>query len=325
MTAPANILLIGGGRMGQRHLRGLFRHAVNLHLVEPSSEAMDACVRIVADYPDATLAAFPSISALPPDVTYMAAVMAETAAGRLERFQQILALGVQNILVEKPLEQSRARVAAMVEAARISACRVWSNHYRRNLPGFKPLVGKGPYVISVSSGAMGLGCNGIHWLDFALHLSGCKSGRMLFGEIDSTPIQSGRGSQFQDYGGRGLFAFPDGSRLFLSCTAASSAPTAFSILGPHLHWVVDQHADTASQHWRTPDSRKPNYLYGADYETRSARGLEQADLAEQTSEWLAALLAGRNPSNPLLSQTAPAYELLFDLLEISGRRDFAFT
>jgi hypothetical protein len=241
----------------------------------------------------------------------------------LERFQRVLALGVERILVEKPVEQSRARARALIAAGEKAS--VWSNHYRRALAAYAPLRGRGPFVITVTSGAIGLGCNGIHWIDFALYLTASDTGALLFGEIDSTPIRSGRGPQFLDYGGRGLFSFPDGSRLFLSSAAASSAPTALSIVGATTHWVVDQDADSAHVHERDPRSTKPNYLYGADYAHRVVSGMESFELWTATRDWADALAKGREPPQPRLSEAAPAYELLFDLLERGGETAFHFT
>ncbi len=315
------VLLIGGGRMGQRHLSGLASIDASVVLVEPAEEARRACA---AAFPGALVAV-----ASPADVDGAArfdvAIFATTAYGRLECVEWALPRS-SALLVEKPLEQSRTRVRRLTEVVDMSGVPAWANHYRRTLPGYEDLRrAGGPFVISVSSGAMGLGCNGIHWIDFALHLAGQSEGRLLFGEIEALPIGSGRGARFRDYGGRGLFAFPDGSRLLLSSCAASSAPTTITVVAPDRHWVIDQHSDTGIIHERPPGMYHPTYLYGKDYSTRQAAGLEAASLSDLTTAFVRALRDGAAPPQPRLAMVMPAYELLFDLLETSGQSAFDFT
>lgn len=312
---------MGGGRMGQRHLSGLAALDASVVLVEPEAEVRRACA---AGFPG-TLVAIASPADVDGAARFDLAIIATTAYGRLECVEWALPRSAA-LLLEKPLEQSRARVHRLREAVERSGVPAWANHYRRTLAGYEDLRRTGgPFVISVSSGAMGLGCNGIHWIDFALHLTGQPEGRLLFGEIEALPIGSGRGARFRDYGGRGVFAFPDGSRLLLSSSAASSAPTTITVVAPDRHWVIDQQSDTAIIHERQPGIDHPTYLYGKDYATRQAAGLEAASLPDLTTAFMRALRDGHAPPQPRLDAVMPAYELLFDLLETSGQSAFDFT
>jgi predicted dehydrogenase len=318
-----NVLLIGAGRMGLRHLQGLDGVAASCDVVDPQESAR-AGVRSATGR--TTLATFASLDELPADARHDAAIVASTAAGRRGLFEVVERRGIPAILIEKPIEQSRADTRALLDRVTSSRSAVWVNHYRRALSGFEPLrqVG-GPFVISVSSGAMGLGVNGVHWIDFAVHLTGADEGKLMFGEIDEALIRSGRGPSFRDYGGRGVFAFPDGSRLILSCAAASSAPTMMSIVGPSTHWIVDQHTDQTWRHSRAPGVNHPTYLYGKDYGSEMIGGLEAVDLPALTTAWLEAVRDDRPPPQPRAAATALVYELLFDLLETSGETRFSFT
>lgn len=318
-----SLLVIGAGRMGQRHLMGARGAVRAIDVVEPNETARKETLARAAG---AHLRVYESLDALPDDRRYEAAILASTAAGRLEQLLEVLRRRVSQVLVEKPIEQSRARMRAFIAATAEFPGAVWCNHYRRTLAGFDPVRREGgPLYITVSSGAMGLGCNGIHWIDFALHLTGQNSGTLLFGEIDPTPIGSGRGATFRDYGGRGLFGFPDGSRLFLSSAPGSSAPTAISIMSSTRHWLVDQQTDRALLHERAPEVSHPAYLYGKDYSFRQRSGLEATDLAALTTQWLTCVAAHTAPPQPPILETQPAYELLFDLLESGGEREFRFT
>jgi predicted dehydrogenase len=307
--------------MGQRHLMGALGLVQEISLVEPVSEAREACCKLA----DNRVVIYDSLAAIVDGVRFDLIILSATAADRLAQFEWACSR-TRKILVEKPLEQSRARCRDIFALADVPGLEVWINHYRRSLRGYDTLrAAGGPYMITVSSGAMGLGCNGIHWIDFALHLTGQSTGKLLFGEIDPEEIRSGRGTQFRDYGGRGLFAFPDGSRFVLSSMAASSAPTTLSIITPNSHWLIDQTTDRAFVHERPEAVTHPTYLYGKDYATTERSELESFDLSAFTRVFIDSLQKGREPPQPRLLDVAGAYDMLFDLLECSGQHKFDFT
>jgi predicted dehydrogenase len=319
------ILLLGGGRMGQRHLKGLLENASAITLIEPKHEMQEMCSKIVSDNSAVNLVVFSSVHDLRKN-DFDLAIISGPASGRLEQFKSLIELGIKKFLIEKPLEQSRAKTRGFLKVAQEANVTVWSNHYRRSLDTYKELIDlKEPLNITVTSGAMGLGCNGIHWIDFALHLTGQTSGKMLYGEIDELSIGSGRGTEFRDYGGRGLFSFPDGSRLFLSSTASSSAASVFSIMAKNQHWAVDQDAGKAIIHRQDKSLNHPTYLYGKDYSVEVSEELEQIDLINHTRKFIADLKNGQDTGFPTLEMVLPGYELLFDLLECSGMQEFQFT
>lgn len=321
-----NILIIGGGRMGQRHLAGSLKEASSIFLIEPNPEAREICQKIAFENSTIDFRNLNSMNDLSADMQFDLAILSGPASGRLEQFKTLSGYNINNFLLEKPLEQSRTKTQALIKAAKLTKGKVWSNHYRRNLIGFDELaVCNQPLIITVTSGAMGLGCNGIHWIDFALYLTGQTSGNLLFGEVEELPIGSGRGTQFRDYGGRGLFAFPDGSRLYLSSTSSSSGPTVFSVLSNNQHWVIDQQTDKAILHRRPENITHSTYLYGKDYITSEISGLEAVDMIARTQKFISEVKNGIEPKFPTLEMVAPAYELLFDLLETSGRKEFQFT
>jgi predicted dehydrogenase len=281
--------------------------ATSCDVVDPQAECRSAAHRTAER---TAIATFSTIDELPRKARYDAAIVASTAAGRLELCTAVGQLGIPAILIEKPLEQSRARTRALLEWVAASRSVVWVNHYRRTLPGYDTLRRGGePLVISVSSGAIGLGVNGIHWIDFALDVTGARSGQLLFGEIEET----------------GVFGFSDGSRMLLSCSARSSAPAMLSVVTPTSHWIVDQQGDKAWRHSRAATVTHPTYLYGKDYDSETVEGLEAIDLSTLTESWIQAVRASREPPQPRVAAVAPAYELLFDLLETSGEKRFHFT
>lgn len=235
-----NMLLIGAGRMGIRHLRGLKDMNGLLCVVDPREEAArDVSLASNEANLKADVRFFTSLEQVPFDaITFDGAILAQTAQGRLESLQRLAEKGIKRLLVEKPIEQSRERFRAILDVCNKCRIEVRCNHYRRSLGFFQSMNRKGRIErIVVTGGAFGLGCNGIHWIDFALYLSGSRTGRLVHGHIEELAIKSGRGPEFRDYGGSGIFTFDSGTELFLSSAAISPVPISSICLSVFLPMV----------------------------------------------------------------------------------------
>lgn len=301
-----NVLVVGAGRMGERHLRGLAAAGVATTTVDPRPEAS---------------ASFASVEAALAAGRYDAAILAETAAGRLERFALLAEAGIERILIEKPLEQSRARTHALATAARAHGVVARVNHFFRALDVFRQLrAGGAPFHLAVTGGAFGLACNGIHWIDLSLFLSGDRGGELLQAELDNQSIASGRGPAFRDYGGRALFGLANGSRLYLASAATSSAPMHAVLEQPSAQTVFFPGEALALRFERAPAGTLPAYRYGAEYTRREEAALVADDLWRSTERW-----ARGDDRLPDVATSVAAHDLLFDVLETSGEREFPIT
>src|SRR5438045_6325530 len=146
-TKPTTqILLVGAGRMGMRHLRGLLRVAQSVVVVDPRDEALAEAER-EARGTAGTVVGYRSLEEALAGSSPDAAVLGETAGGRLERVRAIVEHGVPALLVEKPLEQSRTRTRLLAEAVDAAGASAWANHFFRGLDFFTELrTAGGPYA-----------------------------------------------------------------------------------------------------------------------------------------------------------------------------------
>lgn len=292
--------------MGQRHVRGVVAADGEAFTVDPR--------------PD-TGASFTTLEEALAAGGYDGAILAETAGGRLERFRQIVDAGIGRVLAEKPLEQSRGRVHAFAELASTRGVETSVNHYFRTLDFFRALRQDGArFQLAVTGGAFGLACNGIHWIDLALFLSGDAGGALLHGELEPEPIASGRGPAFRDYGGRVLYGLGDGSRLFLASSAGSSAPMHVVLEQPARQVVLFPGEELALRYVRRAGIDLPAYRYGAGYERHEDPALAADDAWRSTESWLRG-----EGGHPDVRTSLRAHDLLFDLLETSGEHEFAIT
>ncbi len=318
------VLLIGAGRMGLRHLRGVALEADGIVVVyhntdveKPVREVLQSC-----GY-EGSIDIVPSIDQAAD--MFDAAILTATAAGRAQRFEKILELDIRHILLEKPLEQSRAQVLHMKALADQVQSDIRCNHVFRENSLFKDIRDTdAPLQMTVNAGAIGLGCGGVHWIDLALYLTKANSGKLVSGGLDDFPIASGRGGQFKDYGGFGLFKFDDGSTLSLHVDAKSSAAAVCVITQAHRQLVIDL-LEGVWIHEREKSSELPNYLYGQGYHTRSDEGFLLLEAAELTRQWLLHAKGERTSKLPTLGEAVTGHELLFDLLETGGDKVFPVT
>lgn len=315
------VLLVGAGRMALRHLSALAPLADEVVVVDPREEARAAAVAQAGAVARVDVAA--SLDEIDLD-GIDAAVLSASAAGRLGRVRAVAAR-VPELFVEKPLEQSRAATRALVAAVEERGARAVCHHWMRMLPVADELRNTdGDVHLAVTGGAYGVGCNGIHWIDLAVHVSG-SDGELRWGELDPRPIASGRGPQFRDYGGRAVFGF-GGSTLYLASDPVSSAPFLAVATTASSELVLDLQRGYVRRYARDPDSAKPPYLYGADYEVvEDADAIARPD-GSLVGLWLRSVLAGETDCGlPTLSESLRAHELLFDLLETGGGDEFPIT
>lgn len=323
-----NILVVGAGRMGLRHLHGLADNEGDIFVVDIRKDAEKEIIHLAKEYSiKSKIHFYTSLDQISINSQNIdAAILCSTANGRLEQFKYLAERGIKNILIEKPIEQSRKRFRELVTCAKINNIEVYCNLYRRTLPFFQGIRDENtPFRMIVSSGAFGFALNGLHWIDFALYMANCNKGELLWAKLDATEILSGRGSQFRDYGGIGVFQFENGSTLVLTSAADSSAPTVASVIQATRHCIIDPAEDVAILYERSNTSSKPNYLYGADYTRQEISGIETAPLWDLTAQWLRSLKKCDICKLPKLEDAVTAHELLFDLLESSGKTEFSIT
>lgn len=213
------VLLIALGRMGRRYVDALqkeFGDALQLTTVDPG-----VTEPLAADIPH-----YKNLE----DVPNEAFDLAIDARPNFDRFAMLEALvhrNIPHIVVEKPSAQSMAEMAAMETflAQHPNPPRVMVPFYRRFLPAYQPAVldqlKAGKLVhIHASSGAIGLGCNGVHLLDLANWLFGSYPSKVS-GSLQTVTIPSPRGEQFEDLGGSLVCEYPCGGQLSLTILANS--------------------------------------------------------------------------------------------------------
>lgn len=297
--------------MGRRHLKGLVRAGCQVTAFDPSEASAQAAREelIRAGLPAERLRTVTD----PAPGKFDLAVFAETADHRfasVTRFAQ--ASAARRVLLEKPLSGNPQEVeayASVLPAAQVNFPRhLWPSVIR-----LKELCGASTRVdMTLNGGAFGFGCNGIHFLDLFLHLSGAGTFSVPWSQLSDVPVASGRGARFRDYGGRFVVETPRGA-LLCSGASESSAPVSMCIRGDHFAAWIDESDLTWRLTVRDPASRLPNYRYGGEYRVEAQGPLDVPPLDVVTERW-----ARGEAALPSLAESMPAHRLLERILRAGG-------
>jgi predicted dehydrogenase len=198
-------------------------------------------------------------------------------------------------------------------------------HELQTLPQFNS-----PVTVTINTGAIGIGANGIHYLDLLFFLLDADEANVICGEIDEQTIPSGRGPQFLDFGGWCVVKFYKAGnykgKALLSLAPDSSAMGGWEFIGPNGRIHINEIDGRKSISLRPPDSTMPVHRYAADYSPVEYSSFEGPALSDLTAQWLKGVVEGRQLL-PSAAESLAAHRLLFDWLSFSKthRQKFPIT
>jgi predicted dehydrogenase len=223
-----NILLVGAGALGSRHLQSLAGSAdvAAVTVVEPHAAARETATGRWNEIAGSAgkILRFAELHSL--STEFDAAVVATPSFGRLAVLDTILKTGVTRILCEKVLFQTERDLDAAVSLAAQRGADVRVNHVYRYANAFMTLHDlqiSYPLRLTVKIGGDGMGCNLIHYLDLLEYLSGATL-VALDVSIDP-PHAAKRGPAYLEFCGRATAVTSNGAKLDLSYVeGAANAP-----------------------------------------------------------------------------------------------------
>lgn len=326
-----NVIIIGAGRMGIRHAQGAASVEIvqKITVVDIKQMALDNAMSYFQQNPNFRKLEFVLLESLKQDgERFDVGIMASTANNRVALYKRLVDLGCKHIMVEKPLGQSYQAVTEFNEVvAQYDAnCCVNLNmrlydsflQLRQDLNTLPQL--QGDKMITVNTGTIGIGANGIHYLDLLYFLLDADAAKIVAAQIDRNVIVSGRGPDFCDFGGWSVIKFYKAEKLvgtgILSLSSTSTVFGSWDIVAPHgriyLNEVEQKRIDT----FRKADSTMPINRYFADYLAPVEKELVSPFLGDLTAKWLNGLLQGRNLL-PTIEASLKVHKLMFDWLNYS--------
>lgn len=254
------IAIIGAGNLGRRHFEGLLKIAGEkcIRVVDPSPTSLEEARRLASsDVHSARTVQttfHTSIADLPEKLDYV--VVATSSNVRLNVMSQLLdGRMVRYLLLEKVLFQRKADYAAAAALIAATGTKVWVNTARRAMDIHKSIRqhfdGETISHFDVRGGEWGLGCNGIHFIDFLSFIVESTNLTVCTGDLDRNIVDSKR-LGFGEFTGT-LRGRIDAVELSLSATRGSTAPILVTIRSENKSCILDEAAGHAFLHDRTTD------------------------------------------------------------------------
>lgn len=322
------VLVIGAGRMGTRHVQGIAPLDIvsSVCLADIKKEALDLAKKTIGDIGKVKYKLLNEIDG--ESEHYDVCIIATTAGNRKNLCDLAVKCGVKNLMVEKPLGQSYEQVLELVEEMSNLPFSVVVNLNMRMYETFKNLKNdlfslpqmKGEKVITLNTGTLGIGCNGIHYLDLLYFILDADRAELIAGDVDKEVIPSGRGESFCDFGGWSVINFYKNNeylaRAMISMSSKSTLFGSWDIVGPHGKIMLDEIAGKRVDSLRKEDSKMPISRYAADYMSPNTIAINSPFLGDLTAEWIRGIDQGRNLL-PEIKSSLKVHKLMFDWLSKS--------
>ena len=166
-----NILLVGCGNIGSRHLQSLIQleNSVHITIVEPDENSKNNAKSVLSDfsYSNENLKWISNISEL--TESYDLTIIATQSTNRSQLINQLLMDGNKKFLIEKMVCQSDGEYRKILDDFKEFQAKGWVNTNSRYFSFYQKLdkyFSKNiPLKFVISGGEKGLGSNAIHFLD----------------------------------------------------------------------------------------------------------------------------------------------------------------
>jgi predicted dehydrogenase len=320
------VLIVGAGRMGTRHLQGVLKvkKITRITVLDVKQSSLNNAEQVVGNDLRITYTLLSDFRVSPFDVCIIA-----TTANDRENICNLAAAGnCKEVMIEKPLGQSYDAVEKLVTVLKKYPFRTVVNLNMRMYESIKKLKYDLEFIpqmqgiknITLNTGTIGIGCNGIHYLDFFEFILCANDAKLVSAEIDTNLIPSGRGSEFCDFGGWAVIKYYRDDLLianaFLSMSARSTVFGDWEIVAPFGRITIDEFSQTRYTLLRNGNSKKPLSFYAADYLPAQQEPFVSPFLGDLTAQWIEGVLNGINYL-PEIQESLNTHKLLFNWLSYS--------
>lgn len=193
-----NIMIIGAGQLGSRHLQGAVQSKLplNIFVVDPSSDSLELAKSRASEINFGNKGTQVEYQQTITSSTVIdICIIATTANVRFQVFQDLIGgCSVRNVIFEKVLFQKEEEYKAVEELLAINEINAWVNCPRRVFPAYQHvqslLLNESNISMTVTGSSWGLACNSIHFIDIFSFLT-----RNCDYELDSSLLDEVVGSK----------------------------------------------------------------------------------------------------------------------------------
>lgn len=204
MSDKKNILVVGFGAMGCRHVQSLMSQIdiYNIYILELSEENIKANLARIGAVKDR----FTWIDSLElVDSSIDIAIIATSSEPRFRIVKTLLENGVKYFLLEKIVFQSTNQFETIIKSLREKDGTAYCNFVNRYFNSYneiKFLIEENDNLnMIVYGGTFGLGCNAIHYIDIFQYLTSDNNIVISDSKLKELNQENRRGSQYKEFSG----------------------------------------------------------------------------------------------------------------------------
>lgn len=264
-----NIVIVGAGNLGRRHMQslGLSVSDIQVTVVDPFEESLKLA-RELFDVSGISgeLKTYSDIGAVKENIDV--AIVATTASVRLPILRALLDSGTKYVVLEKVAFTSVQDIQDAKALVREAGATCWVNCPRRLYPFYNELEATLSNLdvqeFSVEGSDFGMACNGIHFIDLLAYLTGNSEYLVDMSEVSE--IEESKRKGFYEFYGVMKGHFGNGTSFKLKCDKAEAAPSyriSFKVDGGSI--VIDELAKTVNA--ELPDGHRVNVEFDMPYQS----------------------------------------------------------
>lgn len=238
-------LIIGAGQIGSRHLQGLLKYAEpqKIYVFDPSETSLEIASKRAKEIIHIHELLFVNNWTSLPDSFDLVIIATNSDVREIIINQLLTNHHVSNLILEKVLFQELAsfkRIAKLIEKNQVST---WVNHPRRLFDSYiklkQMLKTESPKVYQITGGNWGIGCNGLHFIDLILFLSGSKISSLDAGWIDDHLLESKR-LGFVEFTGTIKGCLDDGSIFHITSLQGQPSAITLTIFDANDRYIIQE-------------------------------------------------------------------------------------
>lgn len=304
-----NIAIIGSGQLGSRHLQGLLRYnsdQLTVYIIDPSRESLDISIARANEIKHPHLLTFKDDWNNLPE-TFDVVIVATSANVREQVINQLLSqYKVDYLILEKVLFTDLMAYQRVSELLKSKSVKSWVNHPRRMFNSYRELKGLfGTNFIGtfqVTGGNWGLGCNGLHFIDFFEYLSGSKLETIDADWVDAEILESKR-KGFVEFTGTLKGKLANGSVFYVTSLKVEPSAGTIAIFNSENRCIIQESGTPAIYQMKKSDGFKQNII-----------PFEMEFQSSLTTKILEELLSGGGCNLPTYEEAKQTHELFIKAL-----------
>jgi hypothetical protein len=242
-----NILIIGAGQLGSRHLQGVMnsKHHLNITVIDPSLKSLENAKKceIEASFGNEKSSVSYSKSIPVIEDEYYVVIIATTAGIRAVVTRELLESNkVKHIVFEKVLFQKLEEYQMVDELLQQYNTQGWVNCPRRIYPTYQKikelLCNETQVDMEVTGNAWGLACNSVHFIDLYTYLAPVTEFNISTKGLDEKILQSKRAGFYEATGK--LQGETDKGRFELICGKSEAVNCSVSLKTPNYEIYINE-------------------------------------------------------------------------------------